>query len=221
MVVRHLNAIGKDATFDFACRVGKVVIDAFYAGEIDSWRVRDANKQPSFRKLSRHPELPMSAAALYRSVCIYEICDRLGIRCWKNLSTSHLRLVIPLPPADQERVLRLAQDNSWSVRRLDEEVATMRAPNARSAVDRGGRRRAGHLGKAMRSVENCSCALEELLCAPDDASAKSAPERISRAIVLLRETARRCRVMEERLVEIAREATTTPPDVLDAAGEGM
>jgi hypothetical protein len=103
-IVRQLNTICKAATFDFAMAVGKLIVDSFYAGDLDAWRSRGI-KNVSFRRLAKHPDLPMSATALYRSTAIYEVCQRTGAADWKHLSTSHVRLVLPLAPGQQARLL--------------------------------------------------------------------------------------------------------------------
>jgi hypothetical protein len=51
----------------------------------------------------------MSASMLYGCIAIYELCERLGIRSWKHVSTSHLRLVLLLERDEQERLLRAAE----------------------------------------------------------------------------------------------------------------
>src|SRR3974377_309327 len=76
-VVRQLNALCKTATFDFAMSVGKLIIDNFYSGDLGAWRNRGA-KNFSFRRLAKHPDLPMSASALYWSTAIYEVSRRVG-----------------------------------------------------------------------------------------------------------------------------------------------
>jgi hypothetical protein len=210
-VVQQLNALGKEATFAFACRVGQLVIDGFYAGDINRWRDRSPNKDLSFRKLSKHHDLPMSACALYRSVCIYELCERLGVRSWKHLSTSHIRLVLPLPPTEQERVLRLAEKSAWSVRRLDEEVAAVNAPGRRPKAGRGGRKRPGRVFQAMRLVERCARAVNDLLRTVDHDLTDSSPEQICRAIQLLQTTARGCKLLEEQLLKTTPDALTIYP----------
>jgi hypothetical protein len=120
-IVRQLNAVCKSATFEFALSIGKVVIDNVYAGNLLAWRDRGP-KNASFRKLAKHPELPMSPSALYRCVAIYELSDRLAIDPRGRLSSSHLRLVLPLSQEVQERLLRRADAEAWSVARLGEET---------------------------------------------------------------------------------------------------
>ena len=198
-VVRQLNTIGKTATFEFAHQVGKLIVDTFYSGDLMRWRTRDPTKDVSFRKLSRHPDLPMSAAALYRSVCTYELCERLNLRSWRHISASHLRLVLPLSDRDQEKVLRTAEVHAWPVRRLDEEVAIMLSSRAELCKGSGGRKRDGRLRHAMRSVAKCSAALTCLLEASRDVDIEGSPESRRGAIELLQGTVDKCKILETRL----------------------
>jgi hypothetical protein len=149
-VVGQLNEICKVATLEFSISVGRLIIDSFYRGDCERWRKR-GTKQASFRKLSRHPELPMSAVALYRSVAIYELSQRLGMSDWKHVCATHLRLVLPLPEEEQEKLLKLAETNTWSIRRLDEEVSLVRKERPRDR--RGGRKRASPAKRIIRSLE--------------------------------------------------------------------
>ncbi len=70
--------------------VGKVVIDAFFAGDASAWRKRGP-KKISLRKLAHHPDLLMKPGALYLCVAIYELWQRLEIDAKSRLSTTHLR----------------------------------------------------------------------------------------------------------------------------------
>jgi hypothetical protein len=94
-VVVKLNAMYKAATLALA--VGTLIIGTFYSGDLPAWRAR-GSKDCSFGKLARHPRLPMSPTALYRSVAIHELCERLGVREWKVISSTHLRRVLKLLP---------------------------------------------------------------------------------------------------------------------------
>ena len=210
-VIAHLNKIGKVATLDFARAVGRLIIEHFYAGDTTCWRNRDARKDASFRKLSRHPNLPMSAGALYRSVCIYEICERLGIRDWKHISTSHVRLVLPLPFPEQDRLLRIAEAHAWPVGRLDDEIAVTTRREPQNTSSKGGRIRHGNLRRAMRSVEQCSKVLDQLLDEETNVPIGSSPDSTRAAIGLLRETARKCAVLEARLIPTRPNASSIAP----------
>jgi hypothetical protein len=149
-VVLKLNTICKRATLEFALSVGRLIIDNLYGGDLERWRVRGA-KTASFRKLARHPQLPMSPVALYRSVAMYELCERIAISRWKNICTSHLRSVLPLASGDQERLLRLTEANAWSVRRLEEEVSTRK--HHANAKSKGGRKSTSAAGRIIRSLD--------------------------------------------------------------------
>jgi len=152
-VVAKLNHICKAATFDFAMNVGRLIVDNFYSGDLDRWRQRGV-KNVSFRKLAKHPALPMSATALYRSVAIYELCKRMGIETWKHVSTSHIRLVLPLPTQTQARLLRTTEDEGWPVTRLrDEIVALRRSKDSAVALhEPPGDARIDHI---IRALEKC------------------------------------------------------------------
>lgn len=152
-VVLALNKICKTATLDFAIAVGQLVINGCYGGDLASWRAR-GEKDVSFRKLARHCFLPMSPVALYRSVAIYELCERLDVRRWKHVSTSHLRLVLPLAPEQQSRLLQVAEVDGWPVRRLEQEIATVLALEG-SERRRGGRKRRSRLKSTLNKLEAC------------------------------------------------------------------
>src|SRR5580704_6459476 len=180
--VVRLNRICKMATLEFALTVGQIVIEHFYLGDLARWRDRDPQKDTSLRKLARHPMLPMSAAALYRSVAIYELCERLQIRTWRHISTGHMRLVLPLSAIEQERLLRAAEAGGWPVRRLDEEVAGIAHVESATRRDRGGRRRISGLQRAMKPVQMCVRAVDELLKEESDILEERSPESTRDAI---------------------------------------
>lgn len=166
-VVRELNALCKKATFDFATSVGRLIVDRFYGGDLDAWRNRGP-KVVSFRMLARHPDLPMSPAALYRSVAIYELSRSLPAGHCVRLSTSHLRLVLPLARADQLRLLAEADAQGWSVSRLRERVALLEVTTDKPARSRGGRKRGPRLRKTMRILQSCLQPTNSLVGADDD-----------------------------------------------------
>lgn len=122
MVVAQIRRLVRDASLEFALRVGAIIIHHFYDGESDVWRSR-GRKTSSFRKLARHPQLLLSAGAPYRCVALYELCDRLDATSrWGQLGASHLRLVLGLPQVLQEQLLTNANNERWTVKKLQEEV---------------------------------------------------------------------------------------------------
>ncbi len=185
--ILKLNAIGRQVTMDFAIAVGKVVVDALHSGNLESWRTAGA-KSISFRMLARHPDLPMSPAALCRSVAIYELSQRLEVARWKRISTSHIRLVLPLPHAEQARLLGLADAHAWPVSRLNEEVASIPSGASRS---KGGRRRGPRLRRTMTTLGRCIDELEKLLSLPHEEISVETARSVRDAIPCLREVCRK------------------------------
>lgn len=192
-VVLRLNAICRRTTVEFAVTVGRVIVDEFYGGVVMRLRAR-GEKSCSFRKLAKHPRLPMSPVSLYRSVAIFELCERLGIEQWKHVSTTHMRLVVNLPAEEQRRLLEAAEAHVWSARRLEHEVAELRVRSAR----RGGPPRLPRLKKTIRALEKC---LDERcgLVGADDASIRPSPESARAIVEVLRNVKEACAAVEERI----------------------
>jgi hypothetical protein len=149
-VVHQLNGICRSSSLEFALRVGAVIIHHFYNGDTEAWRTRGP-KLNSFRRLSRHPDLALSAGALYRCVAIFEMCDRLRAASrWRRLGASHLRAVIGVPSGQQEHLLDRANDERWTV-----QVLQTKARHLRSGAVRGGRRAQSALDKQLRTLDRC------------------------------------------------------------------
>jgi hypothetical protein len=199
-VVRVLNAICKTATFDFAMSVGKLIIDRFYSGDLGSWRERGP-KNVSFRKLAKHPDLPMSPSALYRSVAIYELSSRLGFNKWRYVSTSHFRVVLPLSSDLQSSLLLQAEEEAWTVDRLRTAIG-----DAKRDVpeDRGGRRKTPRLRKTLRTIERC---LDDnsLVGAKDD-DVEFSPDSAHSVGELMRRLQQACAALENTVSDSERAA---------------
>lgn len=193
--ILRLNALCRQATMDFAIAVGKVVVDTLHSGSLESWRAA-GSKGPSFRALARHPDLPMSPAALCRSVAIFELSHRLEIARWTRISTSHIRLVLPLGHAEQARLLDLADSHSWSVRRLNEEVAKLPAHEVSS---KGGRTRESRLRRTMKVLERCIDDLEGLCTPPQREISAETAASLREAIPRLRELYRKINHLPDKL----------------------
>jgi hypothetical protein len=160
--IGHLKRICRNASLEYALQVGRVIVHFFYNGDTARWRARGP-KTNSFRRLAAHPELPMSPGALYRCVALFELCDRLDAPSrWRNLSASHLRAVLSLPPELQERTLCLANSSQWTVKALDAEVRR----HGNLDRSRGGRKSAPPLIAGLktldRCVQKCNSLVEEL-----------------------------------------------------------
>lgn len=200
-VVAQLNAICKTATLRFALDVGATVVKSFYGGDLDRWRKRDKGKDISLRRLARHPNLPMSPSALYRSVAIYELCERINITSWKHLSTGHIRLVLPLPPERQLQLLSTAEADRWSVRQLDAQVEAEMQRDPTVKANRGGVSRLGTLRKMIRRLEQSVAAVTDAFGPGESATLETdlSPDSTREAVQLLHSVVDACKAVESRL----------------------
>jgi CheY-like chemotaxis protein len=192
-VVRELNTICKTTTFDFAQSIGKVVIDNFYGGDLGGWRDRGP-KDASFRTLAKHPDLPLSPSALYRSVAIYEVCTRLAIGPRGRLSSSHVREVLALSSEHQERLLRRAEGERWSVAKLREEAAGI--ADRRS---RGGRKRKVPLLATLETLGRLVDESRGCLVGADESALELSSEQAREAAEVLRCVQQACSMLETKL----------------------
>jgi hypothetical protein len=212
--VLQINAICRDATLKFALSVGRVVIENIYSGDLNQWRARNPKKDHSLRKLAKHPGMPMSPNALYRSVAIFELCERLGIASWKHISTTHIRLVLPLATDQQTTLLQAAETNRWPAHRLDEAVAALMHHDPAARENRGGRKRASKLKERMRRIESLTATLNDILEANEDVTAEASADSTRAAINLLHDLAQKCSSLETRLEQSLVHFSATSPCVL-------
>lgn len=159
LIITQIRQICRDSSLEFALRVAAVVIHNFYGGEIEAWRARGP-KTHSFRRLAEHPDLPMSPAALYRCVAVFELCHRLNAPTrWRRLGASHFRTVLGLEPSEQEELLVAANQKHWTVQQLQSAALERRSGDSR----RGGRKPKSTLVKSLssiqRSLRGCECEL--------------------------------------------------------------
>jgi len=211
--VIELNRIAKDATLDFALRVGKVIVQTFYDGDLTAWRKRQA-KDVSFRKLAKHPDLPMSAAALYRSVAMYEMIERLGIDPRGRLSSSHLRAVLGLPLEEQGRLLALAESNAWPVGVLQQKAAQGRD----FAESRGGRKRHSALRTRLQALKAWVQASQQVL-EDEEVESDLSPESARLATAALDQAQRACEMLRRMISPHAAGYRSDPPPPFDRQDE--
>jgi hypothetical protein len=131
-VARCINTIYREATIDVTYSIGKVVIAELYDGNVALWG-EQGTRRLSYRKLASRGDLLLSPAALCRAVAIYVLCERIGDRGgWRHLTASHLQEVLVLDRSHQERLLRAADEEHWTVSRLRAEVIKQRPKVSRS-----------------------------------------------------------------------------------------
>lgn len=136
---REIHELDQRTQLAFAYSVGEIVIERLYGGDLSEWRSR-GRKTASLRVLAdRLTELEsISAPTLFRCIATYELLrDAGGAVAWRHVSVTHVRTVLPLHDTESElRLLRRAEDESWSVRQLERHVR-----NARGRDGAGGRAR--------------------------------------------------------------------------------
>jgi hypothetical protein len=126
-VVRELNELHRTATLDFALKVGHIITQRFYNGDLTVWRSHTV-KEASFRKLAGRAdsELHLSATTLYRAVALYELCERVDVSFRKHLGVAHLRAVLGLSADQQHLLLRAARDSDWTAQQVQAAAAKLR-----------------------------------------------------------------------------------------------
>jgi hypothetical protein len=186
-VVAELNALSKMATLEFALSTGELVLRRLYDGDVTRFRSRKVKDARALRRVAAHPDLAMSPSMLYGCVGIYEVCQRLGIRRWKHVSTSHIRLVLPLAYESQGLLLRDAEAQRWSVKRLEQEVVALRQIPRR----RGGRPRHSPIVREVRALDRHVRALATELARAEYSSAEG-PGNLLEAVRRVVDVCREC-----------------------------
>jgi hypothetical protein len=143
----------------------------------------------------------MSPGSLYRSVAIYELSARLGFARWKSLSASHLRLVLPLPEHEQSELLARADEEHWTLSRLEREVISIRSRCPEKNL-KGGRRRNSALLTQLRGLERALSVLgdPQFEAEPTPENARAALASMERIRALFAELEPR---VQGRLLRIA------------------
>jgi hypothetical protein len=206
-VVAELNSIQSRATLDLALKMGALIIERVYGGDLSSWRQHRA-KEASFRKLAARSrrDLRVSPTFLYRAVALYELTCRLGESALAGLKMTHLRVVLGLPEQSQAALLGAAAAEGWSADRLEREAVGVRA----LLITRRGRPRSSPLVKAVNrfltSWKRVQASLD-----PDAAGDLSAREIQSICVTMSEIT--------ERLEQVGRRGTAAPRHRLMDAGK--
>ena len=157
-VAQDIRRLQRDATIGLAIHIGELIISKLYGGDFSTWRSH-GSKDVSFRKLTELLQDDLSASVLYRSVAIYELADRMGVSTWKHLGVSHVRAVLGLPIKEQERILETAEEEAWTVERIEQEVAS-----SRKELETGVRRGRRPLPAFVKSIHSCGASLKRTGC---------------------------------------------------------
>lgn len=148
-VIAGIRAAQAKHGFALSRDIGQLVVEKFYDGDITAFRKRGP-KDASLRKLAEHPDLPMSSTGLYNALATYELLERLpDVYASKQLTPTHVRAVLPLPPPEQEKLLKRAEKKGMTVRELEEEARKVKARTKKSA---GGRPRLPRFVKTINAL---------------------------------------------------------------------
>ena len=191
-VVHALCTMNRARTLGLMLDVGALVVERLFGGDFDALRSR-GRKDRSLRKLASHPKLPFSAATLWRAIAIYELVRRFpGLVEARCLGVSHLRAVLGLPPPVQERLLRAAESEKWSIDRLEQ----MAAEYSRDNRGRGGRPRVPGIVKAASRIERIlgGCAVPDIV-----AAGQFSPEHCEAIRASLENLREWCALVERRM----------------------
>lgn len=195
-VVAELRELQRSATLDLTFHVGELIVTRFFGGDLHEWRKR-GSKDASLRKLAEHEDLPFSASTLYRSVAIYEVAHRLGgvatWQQWKHVGASHIRTVLSLPAKTQDRLIKDAEKNEWTVRELQEQ-----ARNARKGPrSKGGRKPLPGVVKEIRHLKQAVDGSEGVY--DDDSVKRIQPEDVRELLEVLNHVTQRCAELRQLL----------------------
>ncbi len=193
-LVAELRGLHRAAALDFALRVGRLVLDRLYGGDLDAWRAHGI-RDGSFRRLADRLDpmgIPgLSSSSLARAVAILELDARVGLAGRPQLVAAHAVAVLGLAPADQERLLGRAEAEDWTAAQLKVEADRVRRASADPS--RTGRRPLPAFVKTVNRwerelAEDASFHdLDQLPALEDDDA-----ERLGRAVAAMRD---RCDVL--------------------------
>jgi hypothetical protein len=148
-LVRDLRAIYFVTGIELMLRVGELILERLYGGDVARWKSRE-RKDVSFRKLEQHPDLPFKAAMLSRAVSIYVLSRRRpDLPRLENVSQTHLQEILNLDSQVQDRLLAHVQEEKWSVQRLRAEVGALS-----NETPRAGRPREPAFSKQLRNLRS-------------------------------------------------------------------
>ena len=146
-VVDELEAICARNAFELAYKAGELLMATLYRGSLEHFR-SSGRKHPTYQALLSHPRLHLSPTAVWRSLRLYELCQRLP---WvlesPQINVTHVYAVIGLPQSTQEDLLRQTQREGWVAGQLEAEAKQFRRAGGR------GRPRLSALDASIRSLQ--------------------------------------------------------------------
>jgi hypothetical protein len=192
-LISILTARPKHPTLRDAFQVGEAVALFLYDGDVTKWR--QSRRDPNYLALSSASNLPISKAELYRSLRVFELGTQYPTFVSDDaLTLSHFLSVLSLRPDEQVGLLRLAREQSWSVRQL-RAVVSKKVEGSDAVPSGTGRPRVPAVVKTLRGPLASDAAFDgiETLLAVDEVTAKQ-----------LMEVCRKTRVALDRIEDTLR-----------------
>ena len=157
-LVDELKLIWSRSAVSTLVAVGEAIVRACYHGDIERWRNRGPNAR--LRRLQSHTHLPFARKTVHLSMHFYDLSLRVaGSPFLLELGVGHVRAVLGLPSTEQERLLRAAYDEHWTIAELSERAMEIRNRRGR----RTGRPPRPEHQRMARQIRSHVEALEELL----------------------------------------------------------
>jgi hypothetical protein len=209
-LVRDLRQLYCVKGIELMVRIGQLIVERIYGGNCAKWRSH-GRKNTSFRKLSSHPDQPFHASQLSRAVSIYLLTQRgPELTQFAHVGPSHLQEILGLEQGEQDRLLRRVETESWSTRRLREEV---RACQPR-ADRRGGPRK---LPSFQRCVQQWSERVVSRALLTDLGELGHLPPETARELLtvvrsLCQQSESLARQLAQRLTAAERGGSSPPPN---------
>jgi hypothetical protein len=126
VLARAVESAGGLHSLQWALEIGEMVFQRVFNGDERLLRAR-GKKNSSFRRLAADPELGMSPSSLWRAVAIYELSRRFPeLAQYVHTGVGHISVVLGLPEPEQYGLLRAAESQRWTRRRLQREAAQLR-----------------------------------------------------------------------------------------------
>ncbi len=180
-LIARLCEVPRQSSVEHAYRIGELITQELFGGDLEQLRAR-SGRDPVFRRLSAHPNLPVSHAGLWRAIGIYELFQRLPeLRHRTQLGVTQLRAVLGLPKNVQVQLLQTAERERWTGQRIEAEAAACRA-----SIDTRSRSNMTLFSRALKRLDQAaldlSLATDADVCqsiSPE--AARSARERIRAA----------------------------------------
>lgn len=164
-LAHELHQIVRDSLLLATRMVGKRILEVVFDGDIERMRERGI-KDASLRKLASHPCLDTSATHLHQAVNIYHFTEQHPtLLHHEHLTTTHFRVVMPLPDEVRIDLLRRAARHGWNTARLENMA---RGAKKRHCKGRGGRPRLPTFVKTVNALKRYARSPEEFFGGMDE-----------------------------------------------------